>query len=364
MKTYPHIEILNKYVADKLITVQKHKVFDYYIYNYSQTVQFQRLWDEVTIDCRGLILNGNGEIIARPFRKFFNLEEHNLADIPFGLKYTVFEKMDGSLGITYKGEDGMVYVATRGSFESDQAIKATDMMHSNHRLYEFVSGFSDEHTFLFEIIYPNNKIVVDYANQEKLVLLGSYNRNTQEFLLPSYWKENFDFLEIPQEFFVNSIEELKNLNKPNFEGYVIRFDNDFRIKVKLDEYVRLHRLMTNISNVSIWESMKDNKNMESFLVDVPDEFYGWVKSIVSELQKNFSRIEKTCSVLCEQFSSKILGGASRADAAKWLLEDQIRKQYSSVVFSMVDDRNYTDTIWKMIRPSYQKPFYQKDNKND
>jgi|694.fasta_scaffold00851_41 RNA ligase len=360
MFKYKNIELLNKHVSDGNVNVQKHKNFDYYIYNYSQTVQFQKLWDEVTIDSRGLILDGMGNIIARPFQKFFNLQEHDVKDIPFDLPYTVFEKMDGSLGIAYKGEDGEVYIATRGSFESEQAIKATEMLYANSDLYNLVHSYSDDYTFLFEIIYPSNRIVVDYGGEEKLVLLGSYHKETNEFVFPDYYKQMIPSLFIPKRFDVSSIDELKNSDEINFEGYVVRFQNDFRVKVKLDEYVRLHRILTNVSNVSIWESLKNGDNLEEILQNVPDEFYIWVGGIISDLQKKYDDILfAVCGV--NNHIVYNMKDSTRKEIALYLLENY--KSVSSILFSIMDGKDYSKIIWDMVKPEYQKPFYQKD-RND
>lgn len=357
MSKYKNLDLLNKHVSDGIVNVQKHDNFDYYIYNYSQTVQFQKLWDDVTVDCRGLILDGVGNIVARPFRKFFNLQEHDVNSIPFDLPFTVFEKMDGSLGITYKGEDGEVYVATRGSFQSEQAIKATQMLKGDSDLYNFVLSLSDDYTLLFEIIYPENRIVVDYGDSQKLVLLGSYHIKTGEFTSPHYYKSIFPCLNVPQVFDVSSIDELKNSDETNFEGYVVRFDNDFRVKVKLDEYVRLHRLMTNVSNVSVWESLKNGDDIETLLVNVPDEFYDWMSEIINGLRDEFNKIESFANSVYQN-----VGGLSRAEIANQLLRggSDEQKEVATVVFAMMDGKNYDDRIWKMIRPTYQKPFYQKE----
>jgi RNA ligase len=298
-----------------------------------------------------------GNIIARPFQKFFNLQEHDIKDIPFDLPYTVFEKMDGSLGITYKGEDGKVYIATRGSFESEQAIKATEMLHTNSDLYNLVHSYSDEYTFLFEIIYPSNRIVVDYGGDEKLVLLGSYHKGTNEFVHPDYYKQLMPSLITPKTFDVSSIDDLKNSGETNFEGYVVRFGNDFRVKVKLDEYVRLHRILTNVSNVSIWEALKNGDDLEEILQNVPDEFYDWVNEIISGLQEKYDEILGVVSGVHNHIVYN-MKDSTRKEIAMHLLENH--KNLSSILFSVLDGKDHSKMIWDMVRPQYQKPFYQKD----
>ena len=152
MSQYEHFELLVKMTNEGYVNVQKHPVFDYHIYNYAQKTQFEKKWNPATLQARGLILNGRGEVVARPFKKFFNFQEHQNNQIPWHEKFCVLEKVDGSLGITYIGEDGEVYMATRGSFTSEQAIFASNWIQSKQDLCDIVKKNSDK-TFLFEIVY-------------------------------------------------------------------------------------------------------------------------------------------------------------------------------------------------------------------
>ena len=151
------INELNKMIDEKLVIVQKHKNTDYFIYNYGPKAQYERIWNDITIQCRGLILDSNYNVIARPFKKFFNLEEHTNDNIPL-MPFEVYEKMDGSLGILYWIDD-KPYIATRGSFESDQAIYATNILHNKYKYV--IPKLDKSKTYLFEIIYPENRIVVN-----------------------------------------------------------------------------------------------------------------------------------------------------------------------------------------------------------
>src|SRR5689334_15117971 len=70
------------------------------ILNYSEKVQFGQLWDEVTMQCRGLIYNTETlQIIARPFEKFYNYGDPHAPMIPLTEPVVVTDKLDGSLGV-------------------------------------------------------------------------------------------------------------------------------------------------------------------------------------------------------------------------------------------------------------------------
>lgn len=125
-------ELLHEMINEKLVSVQKHPEADLFIYNYSPKVQYEKLWNEVTLKTRGLILDAKMNYVARPFEKFFNLEELQPNEIP-QIPFDVYEKIDGSLGILYWLND-KPFIATRGSFTSEQSQHATDVLYSRYRL--------------------------------------------------------------------------------------------------------------------------------------------------------------------------------------------------------------------------------------
>lgn len=138
------LEKLNQYYEDGLLYKQVHPTLPLTIWNYTEKVQFENLWDDVTIMCRGLVTNNEGDIIARPFKKFFNIEEGKYTPTE---NFEVWDKMDGSLGIVFWYE-GQWIVATRGSFTSDQAIKGGEL------LKKYNTDIMFRHlTYCFEIIY-------------------------------------------------------------------------------------------------------------------------------------------------------------------------------------------------------------------
>jgi len=70
-----NLETLHRYYEDGLLYNQTHPTLPLTIWNYTEKVQYEGLWDEVTLQCRGLVTDDNGNIVARPFKKFFNIEE-------------------------------------------------------------------------------------------------------------------------------------------------------------------------------------------------------------------------------------------------------------------------------------------------
>ena len=144
--------VINEYLEKELLIMQKHPDKDLYILNYSKTCQYERAWDEITLACRGLVVNGAGTIVARPFSKFFNWEEYeayeDLPNVPYDEEWEAYEKMDGSLGLLFF-YDGEWIFASRGSFISEQALKGKELLDKYNNLDKLNKGY----TYIFEIIY-------------------------------------------------------------------------------------------------------------------------------------------------------------------------------------------------------------------
>jgi len=346
------LNIIADYVSKGLVVAQKHATFPLAIFNYSRTCQYDRLWDEVTLNCRGLILDTEGNVIAKPFPKFFNYEEHTADEIPNEL-FDVYEKMDGSLGICFHYADEW-HMATRGSFTSEQAIKGRELLEK----YDYKNGMIPGYTYLFEIIYPENRIVVDYGDAEKLVVLGAYNNETgNEVSVYEMTNEGFEVV-TRYNTFGEGFDELKREVSNSKEGYVIRFRNGMRMKIKGDEYVRLHRILTNFSTTDIWELLSTDGDLNEFLERVPDEFDKWVKMTVSDLRYAFFQISERAGKLHDGFRYGKYGDVDPEPTKKEFAEFVMKQQevLRPVMFAMWDKKPYDHIIWKLIKPKWSKPF--------
>ena len=347
---------LEKRIEDGLITKRKHPTEDLWIYNYTPKCQFDRLWDQYTLMCRGLILNKKGDIIARPFKKFFNLGEHE-GTLPDG-EFKIYDKLDGSLGILY-WIGKKIYIATRGSFESEQAIKGTEILRKYERAGDIYLPYNK--TYLFEIIYPGNRIVIDYKGREDLILLAVIDTLTgdeedlHEFCINVFPSADEVNLKINNNK-VSDLNRLKDFTEDNAEGFVIKWRNGLRLKVKFDEYVRLHRLITGITERRIWDMLRNEESLDELLERVPDEFYKWVKGLKEKLEKEYTYIKDKATEHREHVSRA--GGKDgreyRKNQAMYL--QKYCKKYSGIVFAMLDGKDYKSKIWRMLKPDATKPF--------
>lgn len=344
-------DVLNQYIDNNLIIANKHPEYDLWILNYSPKVQSKQIWDVYTKSCRGLVIDAKGNILARPFQKFKNFEEYDISEIPTTEEFDAFEKMDGSLIILfyYKLMKEWI-VASRGSFISEQSEEARKMLDKTIFIH-----LKKKCTYLFEIIYPENRIVVDYGSKRDLILLTRIEtKNGVELYyddLVGYYSKYFTVVEKIEINDFKELMEYKKLNNINEEGIVVRFLNGFRMKIKFEEYVRLHGILTNVSNLTVWEHMMNGYDFDELVDRVPDEFYFWLTKTIDVLQGQFNNIKLNS---LEEFVR--IYHINEIKDRKLFADEAKKSSNRAILFKIYDKRNYDDIIWKKIRPVYSKPF--------
>lgn len=359
---------LDKMIAEKYISVQKHPTLPLRIFNYSQSAQFDRVWNEETLSCRGLILDDKNEVMARPLKKFFNLSEHtdNGLLLP-DEEFEVFDKWDGSLGILYwDGE--FPKIATRGSFTSDQAIEGTKILLDC--VEKFGTGiFDPAYTYLFEIIYPENRIVVDYKGMRTLVLLTAIRISSGEEIPYKQLRYDFeDILPVAKRYDgVKDVTKIKEtFGDSTKEGFVIRYAGGLRLKVKMDEYVRLHRLITGVTSKTIWELLKEDQDIDEYISMVPEEFYDWVNQTRKNLEEKRFELQKWATeksfAIVTELNFIFGDGATpikikdNPSMRKEFALRAIKTEHPQLLFALLDNREYNDILWNMVKPVTEKPF--------
>lgn len=355
------------------------------VLNYTPRATYSRTWNEATLLCRGLIVDDDDRVVARPFPKFFGPAEPDAPPVPQGAPMVVHEKLDGSLGIAYHHPGGGIRLSTRGSLSSEQAVQGTRIWRERYGHVRF----GEDVTPLLEIIYPDNRVVVDYGSMRDLVLLAVIDIGSGADLpLASLdWPgpvaaghEVGSFAELADHVATSSESAL--------EGYVVRFDTGrdrphVRFKFKFPEYVVAHRIVTGLTSLRVWEvaavadavdrgldltTMSRRLRLDPATVeaiakrtpdpvrglrgDLPEEFWPWYDAAVRELRTaSRRRIEEYESLVrMARSESGATGGRDFAEAALRLSSE--RRLHSGPVFAL--NKGRTDvyaSIWTELRPA-------------
>jgi RNA ligase len=364
LKDILSVDLLKEHLKNGVVRVQTHPLYpELCVFNYTEVAQFDRIWDSVTNVCRGLIVVLQGPdrklapdcvVLARPFGKFHNLNTEYVPEsmeenLPVDAPPLVTEKLDGSMGILYRYADAW-WVATRGSFDSDQARWATAWFRQN--VGKWVMN-EDDATPVFEVIYKQNRIVVDY-DFEGLVLLGVVDNATGRELSRQAveWIAGDNSARLVPKF-DKSLAECAKEDKPNEEGYVLTYSNGVKVKCKFESYVRLHRILTGLNPKSVWEmlSAKQDEGIRVLLSDqqMPETFKVWFSGWVTQLRSRYAEIEKEAKAV---FAGKPSG--SRKDDALYFTKTA--KHLTGILFKMLDGKLYDEGIWGMIKPKATDTF--------
>lgn len=225
----------------KVVKRDGYTVIDY-VFNLPDTFN-----DIIRRECRGITFDDNGDIISRPFHKFFNLGEREETlphNVDFSKPHFVLIKADGSMvrPVLVNGEVvpmtrmGHTVPMTRMG-HTDVARQAFDEIDYDFPDDKAMRGYlNDNLTPIYEFVSPNNKIVLEY-DKPRLILLAVRDNFTGEYL-PAHSQEiGTDLLFMSGQHVQEHIKAVTD----KIEGYVIRFEDGHMIKVKTEEYLRYHR---------------------------------------------------------------------------------------------------------------------------
>lgn len=244
-ETHIDSRILEPLLAFGYICKSRHPIEDLYIYNYTQKCKIEECWNEVTFWCRGIILDKENKILYHPIKKFFEFDQLYPEFRPESSNFKIYEKKDGFLGILYWFDD-FPFLATRSSFISYPGIRGNMILYNNysgifHRL-------NRHYTYFFEIVFPNNFLVTNYGTTEDLFLLGAYdNDNGKEVSLEDI---DLPMPRVRQYHISGGIQELMKYDSANGEGFVLLFNDNFRLKVKFPQYKIKYKLKHENNNLS------------------------------------------------------------------------------------------------------------------
>lgn len=322
----------------------------YVIFSYKIDSKFSQ---PLVHECRGLILREEDWTVACfPFVKFFNHGEGYAADIDWP-SARIQEKLDGSIIKLWWDRDHW-WLSTNGVIDARKCALFNDLSESNRTYYDLFneaavecldySLLNKDHTYMFELVSPFNRVVVPYK-ETKIYHIGTRDNKTFKEL-------DVDIgVPKPQAYRFNSLPEVLDSAKNlpfNEEGYVVVDKNWNRIKIKSPAYVSVHHLANNgrVNKKRIIELIMINEH-EEFLVYFP-EYKEHVDKVLTDMENFYKKIEQDI----EKFLSK-----NYIDRKALALDVIKNATHQGVIFAIKDGKfskeNYRDYFRNLFTP-YEK----------
>lgn len=342
-----NLHVLRQAVQNDL--VKEVQEGDLCLFKYTRNCMFKSCnWGSITKKARGIILHLNGSVACRPFDKFFNLGEvlstankvvyHKLSK----QSVEITEKLDGSL-INLWCHSGEWHTSTTGSFHSPQAEYALAMLYE--RYPEFVQ-LNKNYTYLFELIGVGwDRKVIKYR-EEALVLLTAFQNVWEE-------KEMLgDTLDLMAEGMgfrrprVVTIDPYSAIHGndigENEEGYVFRFSDGSRLKIKSMLYVRLHRLLNSLTPRKLVDIMRSG-NYNEEMWEVPEH----IKDDFDDLSAALIQIKEQVWFEADEYWKNVVDPTNFKETAIYI-QQNVPNELHSLLYSRMREKAEDHIVWDIV----------------
>jgi len=341
---------LEQLVNDGFIRKVKHPSEDLFLFKYTEKATFEGVWNEETLMSRGIVLDKDYNIVANCIPKFFNIEEHSRQYTPiidFNQPFSVTKKDDGSLIQVFMYNNNMI-ITSSGGFDNDYTKLAEHLLRTKYEHVLHIIENSHGLNYIFEMIAPLTTVVVNYSGVQELRLITVRDLTGYEDkdFIQQCHDVGFDCV---QEDHFNSLDDLTlEKSSPEFknaEGFVVKFDDGSRVKIKYDVYFTLHKNIAHASKRMVWDALSNGIELD--LTNIPDETFEQIKQWKAELISAFSKIRAIVSL---QYFDVLFycNNASRKEQAAFINEHF--KSTSGMLFASLDGKSIDQIIWKAIKP--------------
>lgn len=330
-----------------------HKVKgDLNMFKYNQ-IESNYALEEVQ-ESRGLILDAanNWAVVCYTFHKFFNTQEGFAHPIDWN-NCKVYKKEDGSILQMYFYNNEW-HVATSGTIDADtysndglisfkDLFWKTVLIHYKMTKEQFTDKFDTNYCYAFELCTPFNLVITQHKSY-RLIFLGLRNKLTlHEEIIE---QEKFNWLQIPETFDLNNIEEVTNslVGKDwQDEGYVVCDINFNRQKIKNPAYVAVHHLKGNLGAHHVMQVIKDN-DLDEFFIYCPER-----KDEVTQLKIGYDKLLWTIE---SQYKTFLKNGEYESDKDFALdVQAKIARPFHGVMYSV-----------RKNKTTFKEWLYKYDNK--
>lgn len=326
-------------VIDKYhLNCKRHKKYNNLVQlKYKQTES--KMSKDVVQECRGIILDEseNWDVVAYPFKKFFNMNEHLAKNVDFD-NARVEEKVDGSMFTMYfydgqwnlatsglPDASGKVHNFSRKSKTLENEITFNDLFQSTFEKlgYLYPNNKNSEICFMFELFTKDNRVIV-HTDVEDIYLIGARNITTfQELgdkqlttIASQYgWRRPTQY-KLKNK--TNITEAANNLNPLQQEGFVVIDHNFNRVKVKGPSYVLLGLL--SVRNAA---KLNNRRMLHLIALGETSEFTSYFPSFANEFKILEKKFEKFVQNVQSAYN-KIKGIESNKEFAKAIPDWKLR----------------------------------------
>lgn len=334
---YPKYEDVVKLAnSHPMFKVAKHPSLPLTLYSYAfaDPTVFS---NPIAREMRGIVFDKNGELIARPFHKFFNYGE-SLCSVTEKEVADSTLKIDGSLLIAFRYRGSVVF-ASKGSFRSWVVERAYEI--ASDSVYDLVKG--EKGTVLFELVDPLHPIVICYDKPE--IRLIGIRKPTGEYIPPSEICEIAESYGLPSTKIVHREktvgEILKDVRGWEGEEGVVAYAESDLCKVKSRWYLDMHKIASWV--VADRPDVVEKRVKALLILNELDDIYPQLpephKKIVDELvEKAIKEMQEFKRAVTETY--EIVKEMDRKGAAQTMLqmvdEGKISKAVMSCVFRVLN----------------------------
>lgn len=321
---------LEQHVDEKWIRKQICPYAPLFIYTYSTTTELNNHWDHYTRMSRGLVINDKDNRIVIPcIPKFFNAGTKFAENILLNDPNTIItEKNDGYLIQVKKDKEFGLIITSKGSFTSPMVEKAKTLIRED-QLEEGI-------LYVCELCcnFPGDEaiIVTRWNNEPKLVCFAKRDEEGNELSLDQLPEclERVQQMDYPTA--------LEYLKRNDVEG-VVAYNNDKRVKIKTARFLQLHRLISDIRKIRVWELLSAGEDIDQ--LPIPDEFMETLKEWREEM---LSQIAKWTTSLYQYES--LYGSCTDKDLA---MDPDIPQFYKVMMFNRRKNKPYRQIMWNRLR---------------
>jgi len=321
-----------------------------HVFNYTPRAEFERNWNWYTRNLRGAVLDKNGNFVARAIPKFFNvdsdMEESKYGNLPRHLPCQITNKADGSLIHAWKSPlDGKWQISSKCSFDNDYTKAAMQFFTSNSRYINLPGDIS----FCFEVRFNEDKMRRVTDMPAGLYLITGFNVEAGVELSSDNLYEISRTLAIPRVETVNmTFDEAYSSYRglEGTEGYVCRFEDGTRVKLKTPWYFVRNKFLADINSpAQALESIRGylenwDYQIEEFLDYVPPEYRDEVRGYIAEIIKSD---EERGRLLDLEYARCYTPGISRKEFASKVM--QIKDVWlRSALFAKLDNKPFDKFI--------------------